>query len=196
MIRLFSPWRRDAMRSLVRLEPDCSHSLEPFLVRLAQTVAWTIDRADPANPRDCLRNPNRRPRTLESDYFAAVRVVSGGPGLLQYAARHGSLAGGRLLIYFPDADLFDGAAELETDGFFDVFNTPPWDTWVAFARDRTERDNCEANYLIAYIPPVFLERCSAGIEVNPEQCIRWIEDTDVAFRDLLQRHAPNLLRPR
>jgi len=31
------------MRSLVRSEPDCSRSLEPFLLPLAQTAAWMID---------------------------------------------------------------------------------------------------------------------------------------------------------
>jgi hypothetical protein len=181
-------------RSLLRSEPDCSRSLELFLPRLAQTVAWTIDRADPANPRDCLRDPQRRPRTLQSDCFAAVRRVTGNPGLLRYGGRQRDLAGGRLLVYFPDADLCDGAAEVESEGFFDVFNTPPWDAWVAFARDRTEpHDPSYSNYLNAYVPPVFLKLCSAGIEVNPEQCIRWIEDTDVAFRGLLQRHASDLL---
>ncbi|HEU4557062.1 MAG TPA: hypothetical protein VFS20_04405 [Longimicrobium sp.] len=185
------------MRSLIRSEPDCSHSIEPFLLRLAQTVARTIERADPANPRDSLRDPSRRPRTLESDYFAGVRTVAGGPSPSRHRAPQGELAGGRLLVYFPDADLCDGAAELESEGFFDVFNAPPWDTWVAFASDRTEpHDSSYSNYLIAYVPPVFVELCSAGIEVNPEQCIRWIEDTDVAVRDLLRRHASDLLRAR
>jgi hypothetical protein len=41
-----------------------------------------------------------------------------------------SLLGGRLMVYFPDAALADGAAEVQSRGFFDVHNTPPWDTWI------------------------------------------------------------------
>jgi hypothetical protein len=40
------------------------------------------------------------------------------------------LCGGRLVAYFPDDNLFDGAAEAESQGFFDVDNIPPYDTWV------------------------------------------------------------------
>ena len=179
-------------RSLLRSEPDCSASLDPFLLRLSQTVAWSIHRADPAHPRESLRYPHHRPRTLAPDYFAVVREVTAGPWRDGPRQVRG-LAGGRLLVYFPDADLTDGAAEVESGGFFDVFNTPPWDTWVAFAADDAASHDCNANYLIAYVPPVFLEACSAGITANPEECIVWLEDADVAFRDLLRRHAPELL---
>ncbi|HEX6751622.1 MAG TPA: hypothetical protein VF092_30290 [Longimicrobium sp.] len=79
-------------------------------------------------------------------------------------------AGGRLLVYFPEAELSDGAAEVATGGFFDVFNCPPWDTWLAFISDANP-DPSYSSYLIAYVPPVLLELCAAGIEVNPEQCI-------------------------
>jgi len=188
--------RNTVRRSLTRSEPDCSTSLEEFRQRLAQTVAWCVPRADPANPRDCLRDPDLRPRTLEPSYFYAVWSVA----MRRWpwtrpdpVARGPVLEGGRLLVYFPDAELTDGAAEVESGGYFDVFNAPPWGTWVAFATDDSGSDASYGNYLIAYVPPVFLEACAAGIEVNPEACIVWLEDADVAFRDLLRRHAPELL---
>jgi hypothetical protein len=183
-------------RKLLRSVPDCSKSLEPFRRRLAQTVAWSTHRADPANPRDCLRNPDHRPRTLETSYSATVESVAARrwPWIRpDPVARARALDGGRLLVYFPDAELSDGAAEVESGGFFDVFNAPPWDTWVAFASDQTAGDHSFANYLIAYVPPVFLDACAAEIAVNPEECILWLEDADVAFRELLRRHAPELL---
>ena len=179
-------------RSLLRSEPDCSSSLDPFLLRLSQTVAWSIHRADPANPRESLRNPHHCPRTLAPDYFAAVREVTGGPWR-DGPRRARGLAGGRLLVYFPDADLTDGAAALESGRFFDVFNTPPWNTWVAFATDHAAPHDWNANYLITYVPPVFLKACSAGIAANPEECIVWLEDADVAFREILRLRAPELL---
>jgi len=181
-------------RRVVRSEPDCSASLEPFLQRLADIVARCNHAADPADPRNSLRPPDRRPRTLERGYFGSVRSVAAGPWLRsQSTAKRGDLSGGRLLVYFPDADLCDGAAEAESGGFFDVFNAPPWATWVAFAADDTSSDSAYAQYLIAYVPEVFIDACTAGIEVNPEECILWLEDTDVGFADLLRRHCPDLL---
>ena len=96
-----------------------------------------------------------------------------------------SLAGGRLLVYFPDADLCDGAAQLESKGFLDVHNCPPWGTWVGFFADARKSDDAYANYLVAWIPPEFLTLVSAGIDMNPEECILWLERTQVALRSLL-----------
>ena len=91
----------------------------------------------------------------------------------------GDLRGGRLLVYFPDAELADGAAEVESSGFFDVFNTPPWDTWVALRRDERGEDRGYSVYLVSWVPSVFLDLASAGIGVNPEECILWLHDADV-----------------
>jgi hypothetical protein len=41
------------------------------------------------------------------------------------------VVGGRLIAYSPDFNLACGVCEVETKGYFDVDNTPPWDTWVA-----------------------------------------------------------------
>jgi hypothetical protein len=79
------------------------------------------------------------------------------------------LSGGRLLLYSPDENLFDGAAQYSSKGFFDVDNIPPWDTWVCF----TER------YLVSWVPPQLLDLANQGIDVNPEQCILWAPDTDL-----------------
>jgi hypothetical protein len=181
-------------RRLLRSEPDCATSLDPFRRCLAQAVAWCVDKADPADPRSSLRSHDTAPRLLEESYFASVGTVVSRrwPWIRPDPEDHG-LAGGRLLVYFPDADLCDGAAEVESGGFFDVFNAPPWDTWVTFAEDDLRPPDSCTRYLVAYVPPVFLDACAAGIAVNPEACIKWIEDADVAFHDLLLRHAPELL---
>lgn len=41
---------------------------------------------------------------------------------------------GRLLLYWPDQSLADGAAEYASIGFFDVDNTPPWDRGARFRK--------------------------------------------------------------
>ena len=97
------------------------------------------------------------------------------------------MAGGRLLVYFPNADLCDGAAEAASQGFFDVYNTPPWDTWVAFVTEPAERDISYSEYLIAWVPPAFIELAAAGIMVNPEECTQWLDGSGVSFARLVGR---------
>jgi hypothetical protein len=92
------------------------------------------------------------------------------------------LNGGRLLCYFPDADLCDGAAEQESNGFFDVYNTPPWDTWVGYFQDGLDPKGSYDNYLLAYVPEQLVSLAAGGILVNPEECIMWLEDADVRLR--------------
>ena len=89
----------------------------------------------------------------------------------------GSPAEGRLLAYFPDENTSDGGAELASGGFFDVHNTPAWDTWVALFEDASGR----GPYLVAWVPPEWIDQVQAGIDVNPERCIEWLKDTDVTL---------------
>jgi hypothetical protein len=109
-----------------------------------------------------------------------------------------SLTGGRLLVYFPDADLCCGAAEAESRGYLDVHNCPPWGTWVGFFADKREAESAYDNYLVAWVPRAFEELVSAGIAVNPEDCIAWLDSADVGLRDVvrvLPNSALQLTRP-
>jgi hypothetical protein len=69
----------------------------------------------------------------------------------------------RLLVFDPDQTLSDGAAEVATDGFFDVDNVPPWDTWAVWGPTSEHR-----GYLLCLIPERWTETASTGILVNPE----------------------------
>lgn len=90
----------------------------------------------------------------------------------------GDLHGGRLLIYFPDLELADGAAELESRGFLDVNNAPPWDTWVAFI----QHGQSNWSHLISWVPREFVPLADAGIRVNPEECILWLDEAEVDLK--------------
>lgn len=95
------------------------------------------------------------------------------------------------MIYFPDANLCDGAAELESKGFLDVENAPPWDTWVGLGVDAVNsRIGGYETYLVAWVPPQFIEYVSAGIRVNPEKCIAWLDDVAVGARAELKHLIP------
>jgi len=69
----------------------------------------------------------------------------------------------KLLLFTPEDSLSDGAATVASGGFFDVDNVPAWDTWLFF-NGRT---------LISWVPPLLISIVQAGIDVNPESCIRW-----------------------
>jgi hypothetical protein len=166
------------MTGLERTEPDLSESLDPLWRRIRRTIAWCRPKVLLRQPGSCLRTATTRPRHFEPTYFSTVQGVD--------ASRHGvdegsvpadSLEGGRLLVYFPDLDLADGAAEVESGGYFDVNNAPPWDTWIAMVLDAG--DNAKSPYLVSWVPQEFLGAAQRGIDVNPEQCILWIEDADV-----------------
>ena len=70
---------------------------------------------------------------------------------------------GRLLLYNPSENLACGAAEVSSNGFFDVNNVPPWDIWIDFSEGT----------LVSWVPPALLDVAQMGIYVNPEECIRW-----------------------
>src|SRR4051794_18639085 len=109
-----------------------------FKQTLAETIAWCRERTSSQE----LRTPDLHPPLLSSSAEDAVwhvalerwRKVGG----VAPVSKFPDLEGGRLLIYFPNADLADGAAAVVSDGLFqniDGSNAPPWDTWVEFIYD-------------------------------------------------------------
>jgi hypothetical protein len=174
---------------LPRGAPDDEESLEACLT---ETIAWCHPRASLGDPGGSLRSQQLRPMTLEIDRSTAVRRVA--------SARKARLAiddsrsigaisvvdRGRLLVYQPDGNLADGAAEVESRGFFDVDNTPPWDTWVALAWNPLD-DRSTAWNLVSWVPEILLDLADRGIWANPERCIRWLADSDLPIADRLLR---------
>lgn len=95
------------------------------------------------------------------------------------------------MVYFPDADLCDGAAEVESKEFFDVHNAPPWGTWVGYFED-VDGDSSYGAYLLAWVPDALIDAADAGISVNPEECIVWLDGSTVRLRvieGVIDRHA-------
>src|SRR4051794_11881850 len=110
---------------------------QPFELRLAQTIAWCSPRARLDDPATSLRSDRLQPSAFETERATSVSLVlesrasiDRDVGTASPVNTANDLGGGRLLLYFPDANLADGAAEVETRGFLDIENMPPWDTWV------------------------------------------------------------------
>jgi hypothetical protein len=92
------------------------------------------------------------------------------------------IAPGRFMVYFPDENLCDGYAEVVSKGFFDVDNLPAHDTWVSFFDEDSRPARSSRRHLLCYVPVAAIDAANAGIEGNPEQCIVWLEESDVAIR--------------
>ncbi len=169
----------------MRSSPDCQQDLDAFWRSLAETDAWTRAHRNIAEPKFCYRRGSIAPPTLHSSYFAAVDSVV---GLRHWEVRslpdHPRATDGRLLAYFPDADLFDGCAAQESKGFFDAHNAPPWGTWVCMFEDPVN-DPSYRRYLVAWIPNAFIELAEIGIHVNPEECIQWLSDTETLLAEII-----------
>jgi hypothetical protein len=43
------------------------------------------------------------------------------------------------------------------------------------------------SYLVAWVPPQFLDLAQAGIDVNSTACIGWLSDHDTVFTRYLRR---------
>ncbi|MHB8627872.1 MAG: hypothetical protein ACYDBJ_27855 [Aggregatilineales bacterium] len=83
-----------------------------------------------------------------------------------------TLMDGRLVAFFIDHTLFDGAAESESKGFFDVNNVPACDAWVYFYN----KDG--RTHILSWVPPEYRHDAEEGISVNPEQCLHWLDEDD------------------
>src|SRR5262245_23907552 len=169
---------------------------------LRETQAWCAAKADLARPKDCLRDERLRPRVLPPSRLSAVNDVRRSRRL--YSNRNVSadletvVAGGRLIAYSPDGNLACGMSEFETKGYFDVDNTPPWDTWVALL-DAPNAKHWESS-LIAWVPSAFIPLVQAGINVIPEQCVLWLDDCPASLQRLwnkvvmTEQEEPRLLK--
>ena len=134
-----------------------------------------LEEADPLNLSSLdgqLRSAALKP-SLPLDHFenelwaeAVAAVVAKRSEALRSApivADPSVLTGGKLLEFIPVETLMDGAAKYSSNGFYDVNNVPPWDTWVCFSEGT----------LVSWVPPLLLEIAGNGLHANPEGCIRW-----------------------
>ena len=175
------------------------HDQRIFTAHLTETISWCRDAGLPSQPRTSLRTCESALDDLTSQSHQVFRVCLERSRRLRASGKRNlspvtDLRGGRLLAYFPDDNLFDGAAETESQGFFDVDNIPPYDTWVwmvrnvrTFAYAEGGRGEMNADYLVAWVPPNFVQLASAGIAVNPEACILWLDTLDDGFVESLRR---------
>jgi hypothetical protein len=156
-------------------------------LRLREAALWCERNLDLNSIGNCLRPRRIAPQFLPRDRWQAVDdvVILRRQEIGRSDADTGRRAAGRLLVYFPELDLTDGAAEAVSQEFFDAYNAPPWGTWVAYFKD-LDRNDCCSSYLLAWVPEALAGVATAGIDANPEQCITWLEDAGVGVLRVIE----------
>lgn len=178
---------------------NSDHVRQQFIRSLTEAIAWCGEAGSLSQPKTSLRSCKRDLEDLSSQSHQVFRVSLERSDRLRSAGKRNlrpatDLCGGRLLAYFPDESLACGMAEVESLGFFDANNVPPYDTWVwmvrnvrTFTRDHGARWEEEVNYLVTWIPPEFIPLATGGMKVNPEQCIMWLDTMDDEFVQSVRR---------
>jgi len=82
------------------------------------------------------------------------------------------MVGTRILICdFASSDASEASA-FDSDGYFDAFDVPPWDTWITFMRNpNSPRPWMEC--LISLVPLKCVDRVQSGINSNPCDVLYW-----------------------
>lgn len=157
-------------------------------LRVAEAVTWCESLSSSADLRSEALKPSLfhdGPEYVVSDLGLRRRQQLRDLGLqVRYDAP--ILAKGKFMLYFPDDTLADGCAELVSGGFFDVDNLPAYDTWVTFVSEDGSQPASARRYLLCYVPTWAIDAADAGIEVNPESCIVWLEQSHVSVRRQVQ----------
>ncbi len=169
------PWRDDGRPG----EDD-----ERLRARLAEAVAWCDSLASTADLRSGklrLRLFHDGPHDLVRD-LGQCRQHQLCCSNLQVVYESPVVVAGRFMLYFPDENLADGCAQRASGGFFDEDNLPACDTWVSFFSEDAHPRRSARRHLLCYVPAPLIEAANAGIDVNPEDCIIWLDRSDVAVR--------------
>jgi hypothetical protein len=178
-------------------------------LRLLDAVMWSLQQAEPNNPRTCLRTEEFRPYIFNDSRHATVRDV--------ISARHeklvegrkipdvalntnrdddsstfaslwnlmpAALGYGRLLVWERDSTVDDGVGEFVTKGYLDASDMPPWDTWVTYVSP-VDDATAQTGYLLSWVPPAFVPSVADAVAANAYGALYWLAGTRLLLSEIL-----------
>lgn len=189
--------RADAEQLLADLQPEratfanARETLADDLeAQISEAARWGALRCAEGASAASLWEHDLAPRPLETNRWHALHDVGAlRRALLPRDTTFDAPVPGRFLVYFPDADLCDGAAASASEEFFNDYNCPPLGTWIGYFDDATDEavaDPAYSGYLLCWVPEAFIAGANAGVNANPEACIRWLDETEVRVRPALR----------
>jgi hypothetical protein len=64
-----------------------------------------------------------------------------------------------------------------SDGYFDRYDIPAWDTWIAYVNDLDGRDR-PIEYLLSWVPQMLIEQVDRAVKASFEENIMWLDGTN------------------
>ncbi len=97
------------------------------------------------------------------------------------------LRGGRLLRHNFGETTCTQTAQSITNGLFDEYDVPGWDTWAAFVHDTESADGAlePIEYLLCWIPPKLHDLVDQAINASMEENIIWLNNTNSSLTESL-----------
>lgn len=171
-----------------------------FIRRLNETVAWCEARGVARQPRESLRSERLRPQhevwtssggdwsALSTEQrvelvatLARQRAEALNHELPSSAWLEAARMRGRLLLFTPGESGWDGMCDYHSGGFFDEFESPPWDTWVDFVVDEDPTTGEPLPLLICWIPEKLAVFADDGAAVSALAGLRWAIEVDCSL---------------
>ena len=152
------------------------HDKVTLNMRIGETQLWCVE----YGIRQNYRSPSLQPSFLGSDRFATIESVARRRSTLlkrNAAKSENSSFGGRLVSIFIDESHTDGVADKATNGFFDLYDIPPWDTWIAMGHSHRTNDATKETFLLAWVPSEFISRVDDAIGASVSSSIVWTDTT-------------------
>ena len=178
-------------------------------LRLLDAVMWSAERANPNNPKDCLRTEAFRPYIFNDSRHATVcDVVSARHRALVETSRipdvalntnrdddsaafaelwklmPAALGNGRLLVWDRDETIDDGVGESLTRGYLDASDMPPWDTWVTYVSPDDD-GVAQTGYLLSWVPPEFVPSVTDAVANNAYGALYWLKESRLLLSEIL-----------
>ena len=89
---------------------------------------------------------------------------------------------GKIVWSCPEESVLDGCAEIYSQGFFDISECPPWDTWIGYSHQFPELSFLKGS-IISWIPLEHFNKFHSGKEVSILDNMNWIDA--IAIEDSL-----------
>ena len=128
--------------------------------------------------------PEQSSSNLEAARIEVDRFVQGRASLVSFGQKKSSFTledAGRelarpqsLLLFRPELSLFDGAAAVVTERFFDDEYFSPWDTWLRV----TPCNGGRSLGLLSWVPRWAASRADDAMLASPTECLCWVRVAD------------------
>ena len=155
-----------------------THSLSEIIKTTAATSVWCDLHWKSAEPANSLRSPLLFPELLTRNIYGCVcDVISKRRKDLEDNKIEVSSTAlkGKILVYEPASNLFDGLGQSESAGYLDFYDCPPWDTWIGLITQKN------TEFLLCWVPAKAVSLVNDGIDVICSDCISWLDDSSESW---------------